>query len=84
MLTVAVLGFLYLYFIKFAHPTEVSKLEDIQDMDWHSIPLGGKTICIDGSAYEIYVRKGSSKTLSFTLLVAAPVGMALAPASRFP
>ena len=63
ILSIAALGFLYLYFVKFAHPTEVSKLEDVKDMDWHTIAMSGNTLCSDGSAYEIYMKKGSSENL---------------------
>jgi len=63
VLSVAVLGFLYLHFVKFAHPNEVSKLTDIQDLEWHTVAMSGNTICSDGSGYEIYVRKGSSANL---------------------
>ena len=59
----AVFWFLYFYFIKFAHPGEIVRIEDIKDGNWHSVPMKGGTMCSDGSAYEIYIRKGSSKNL---------------------
>jgi hypothetical protein len=63
IVAVVFLGFLYCYFIKFAHPREVAKAEDIKNNRWHTIPMKGNTRCSDGSAYEIYVRKGPSKHL---------------------
>ncbi len=63
ILATAVLGFAYLYFIKFAHPGQVSSLAHIQDDKWHTVPLKGNTKCSNGSAYEIYVRKGTSKNV---------------------
>ena len=60
---VPVLGFLYLYFIKFARPGEVATAAEIKDQKLHTVALKGDTLCSDGSAYEIYVRKGSSENM---------------------
>lgn len=58
---VLVVGFLYLYFIYFARPNEATKLDDANDSKWHTIPFKGNTMCSDGAAFAIYVRKGASK-----------------------
>ena len=58
---VAVVGFLYFYFIFFGRPSEVTKLDDAQDKDWHTVIFKGNTMCSDGSEFAIFVRKGSSK-----------------------
>ena len=59
--SVLVIGFLYLYFIYFARPDEVVKVDEAKDNKWHTVSFKGNTMCSDGSEFAIFVRKGSSK-----------------------
>ena len=59
--SVLVIGFLYLYFIYFARPDEVVKVDEAKDNKWHTVSFKGNTMCSDGSEFAIFVRKGASK-----------------------
>jgi len=61
--SIAIIGFLYLYFIYFASPDKVAKAAEANDKDWHTVAFNGNTMCSDGSAFSIYVRKGTSKNI---------------------
>jgi len=63
ILTVVIVGFLYLYFIYFGQPDYTSTAQAINDNEWHMVSLPGETSCSDGSEYAIYIRKGSSNNL---------------------
>jgi hypothetical protein len=63
IVSILVIGFLYLYFILFARPDEVVKVDEVHDIEWHTIPLKGNTMCSNGSEFAIFVRKGISKNL---------------------
>jgi hypothetical protein len=56
-------GFFYINFIFLAKPNEILSIQAVDDNDWYSVPLGGETICGDGSEYYILNRKGSSNNL---------------------
>ena len=62
-LAILIVGFLYVYFIVLAKPGEISSLEQTTDNKWHSVRLGGETICADGSEYQIFARRGKSQNL---------------------
>lgn len=57
------LGFLYVWFIFLAKPTEINALGEINDSELHTVALGGQTLCSDGSPFSIYARKGTSDNL---------------------
>ena len=61
--TIGVLAvvFLYLYFIYFARPAEIVKVNEAHDNEWHTVSFKGNTMCSDGSEFAIFVRKGASK-----------------------
>ncbi|MEU0478763.1 pectin acetylesterase-family hydrolase [Streptosporangium sp. NPDC006013] len=60
---VSLLAFLYLYFIKFARPSEVAGLHEATDNEWHTVKLGSSTKSSDRSDYAVYVRRGASENL---------------------
>ncbi len=62
-LILVVAAFLYVYFIYFARPKEISSITQASDKDWRTVPLGGKSICSDGSPFAIFVKKGKSDNL---------------------
>lgn len=57
------LGFLYFWFIFLAKPAPISSAEEIKDFELHTVVLGGKTMCSDGSPFSIFTRKGASDNL---------------------
>lgn len=61
--SVLVIGLFYFYFIFFARPDAVAKVDEVRDKEWHTIPFKGNTMCSDGSEFAIFVRKGASKNL---------------------
>ncbi|RFS16798.1 pectin acetylesterase-family hydrolase [Emticicia sp. C21] len=63
IISILIIGFLYLYFIYFARPDAIAKVDEVHDMGWHTIPFKGNTLCSDGSEFAIFVRKGTSKNL---------------------
>lgn len=63
VISIVVLGFLYLFFIYFAAPDKVAKADEATDREWHTVPFKGNTMCSDGSEFAIYVRKGTSKNV---------------------
>jgi Pectinacetylesterase len=63
MLTLFLLGFLYVWFVVLAKPKTVTNSREIDDHEWRVVPLRGETACSDGSPYSIFTRKGSSQNL---------------------
>lgn len=57
------LGFLFVWLVLLATPPAASSLQQINDNELHTVVLGGKSMCSDGSPYSIYVRKGKSENL---------------------
>lgn len=57
------LGFLYVWFIFLAEPKPIASAEEIKDFELHTVVLGGKTECSDGSPFSIFTRKGTSDNL---------------------
>ncbi|MFB9470325.1 pectin acetylesterase-family hydrolase [Nonomuraea salmonea] len=60
---VLVLGLLYVYFIYFGRPSHVASLNEVADTKWHTVDLGRTTVSADGSAYRMFVRRGTSSNL---------------------
>ncbi|MET8867637.1 pectin acetylesterase-family hydrolase [Nonomuraea sp. NPDC004580] len=60
---VLVLGLLYVYFIYFGRPSHVASLNEVTDTKWHTVDLGKTTMSADGSAYRMFVRRGTSSNL---------------------
>ncbi|MDA0635124.1 pectin acetylesterase-family hydrolase [Nonomuraea sp. MCN248] len=60
---VLVLGLLYVYFIHFGRPSRVASLNEVTDTKWHTVNLGRTTVSADGSAYAMFVRRGTSSNL---------------------
>lgn len=60
---VLVMGILYLYFIHFGRPSQVAGLDEVTDTTWHTVDLGRTTVSADGSAYAMFVRRGTSSNL---------------------
>jgi hypothetical protein len=58
-----ILGFLYVWFIFLAKPKEITSIGEIIDFKLHTVMLGGKTLCSDGSPFSIFARKGMSDNL---------------------
>ncbi len=58
---VLLVGFLYLYFIFFARPDEVVKIDEAHDNKWRTVSFKGQTMCSDGSEFAIFVKRGKSK-----------------------
>jgi hypothetical protein len=63
ILGILLVGFLYIYFIFLAKPDGISTISQIKDNKWHTVSLGGETICSDGSEYHIFTRQGKSDNL---------------------
>ncbi len=63
VITFLLLGFLYFWFIFLAEPKPIASAEDIKDFELHTVVLGGKTACSDGSPFSIFTRKGTSDNL---------------------
>src|SRR5258706_6907365 len=61
--SIALIAFLYIYFIYFGRPGEVTTIDQAQDREWHTISFKGKTLCSDGSEFAIFVKKGNSDNL---------------------
>lgn len=60
---ILVVGFSYIYFILLAKPDSVASMTEVKDATWHTVNLGGKSLCSDGSEYFLFVRKGTSKNV---------------------
>lgn len=63
LLSILFFGFLYVWFIFLAPPKEIRTFGEIKDTELHSVVLGGKTLCGDGSPFSIFTRKGTSDNL---------------------
>lgn len=63
VICITLVVFLYFYFIFFARPSVISKLDEVHDNKWHTVLLKGKSMCSDGSEYAVFVKKGSSKNV---------------------
>ncbi|MDR7128332.1 hypothetical protein J2X69_000660 [Algoriphagus sp. 4150] len=60
LIAILVVGFFYVYFILLAKPDSVAHMTEVNDHAWHTVNLGGRSLCSDGSDYFIFVRKGKS------------------------
>lgn len=63
MLTLFLLGFVYVWFVVLAKPKAITNSREIDDLEWRVVPMQGKTMCSDGSPYSIFKRKGNSDNL---------------------
>lgn len=63
IITVIILLFLFLWFVFLAPPKQISTAGEMTDNDLHTVALGGKTACSNGSPYAIFARKGKSDNL---------------------
>jgi hypothetical protein len=63
LLLLLITGFLFVWFVLLAPPKPIQNFGEIKDAEWHTVVLGGKTICSDGSPFSILTRKGTSDNL---------------------
>ncbi len=63
LITLLFLGFLYFWFIFLAKPEPITMAGEIKDFELHTVVLGEKTQCSDGSPFSIFTRKGKSDNL---------------------
>lgn len=60
---ILLLGFLFVYFLWLAKPNSVKSFDQIDDEQWHTVNLGGESMCSDESEYFIFTRKGKSNNV---------------------
>lgn len=63
LLALLITGFLFVWFVLLAPPKPIQTFGEIKDAEWHTVVLGGTTICSDGSPFSILTRKGTSDNL---------------------